>query len=751
METSSGFKPGLQISHYRIVELIGTGGMAEVYLADDLDLRRKVALKLLRCDSDTAGDAKSIFQIEAQTAASLNHPNIVTIYEILDYQGWPVISMEYVKGRLLSKLIKESDLSVNRTLDLALQLCAGISAAHKLGIIHRDIKSDNIMVAPDDQIKIMDFGLAFCKNNVLTRGAGSIAGTYSYMSPEQARGEKVDARTDLFSSGVVLYEMLTGLLPFGTEVAAAIAYSIINENPEPLEKYRPGIHHGFQKIIDRALKKDLTSRYQEADEMIVDLKILRDSIDKNSSKMDALVAKTRPSIAVLPFRDMSPQKNQEYFGEGIAEDIINNLTRMRGMRVVARTSSFGFKDISCDIKEIGEKLGVQSILEGSVRYVDNRIRITAQLIDVESGYHVWSERYDRVMKDMFEIQDEIAISIADRLEVNIEDDIRLRKARRHTGNLDAYSLYLKGRYFWNMRTGESLKKAIHHFEKAIELDDEYALAYTGLSDAFRALPDYVDCLPDKAYGEAKRTATKAIEIDDSLAEAHTSLAVVLNYIFDWAGSRREFRKALDLNPDYAAAHHWYALYLMYRATFDEAIVEIKKAHSLDPLSLAINRDIGTVFYYSGRYDEAIEALQRTIELDPNFSLVHELLGRIYLEKGMYKEALREFSQEKNFSRSWRPVLDTWIAIAFMKLGRMEKADDLLKDLLERSRSAFISPYSLSCIFFALGDEEQGFHWLEKACQKCDSWLCEIKVEPVFEKVRENQRFVSILSQLGLSE
>ncbi len=742
---------GLVVSHYRIQGLIGHGGLGEVYLAEDLNLKRQSALKLFRSAGAGILEAESLIESEAQSAASLNHPNIVTIYEIFDYLGCPVISMEYVRGRQLTSLIKEGGLSFNRILDYAIQICCGLSVAHKAGIIHRDIKPDNIMVTLENQLKIMDFGLALRANTACAGIKDSIAGTYCYMSPEQACGDEVDVRSDLFSTGIVLYEMITGQLPYKNAHQAAIAYSIIHEKPPPLKTYVLQVPDGFQQIIDKALEKDPKSRYQSADEIIADLKSLRESIDKKAREAAAAAEKTPPSIAVLPFRDLSPERSQEYFGEGIAEEIINDLAKMKGIHVLARTSSFAFKNTHSDIRKIGHRLGVHSILEGSIRYLDNRIIISAQLVDSRSGYQIWSEKYDGAMGDLFRIQEEIALSIADKLEVKIEAEKAQQNIKHPTGNLDAYCLYLKGRFFWNMRTAESLKKAISYFERAIELDGKYAFAYTGLSDSFRALPDYSDCDPNEAYEKARKMATRAIELDDTLAEAHASLAVVLNYCFDWIGAEREFDKAIELNPDYATVHHWYALYLMYKAQFSNAIAEVKKALLLDPLSLAINRDLGTIYYYSGRYDEAIDALQKTIELDSNFSLVHELLGRVYLEKEMHEAALDEFNREKNCSSNWRPVLDAWMGLAFMRTGSMRKAEDILKNLMEKSVSAYVPPYSLSLICFALGNEEQGFRWLEKAWQMRDSWLCEINVEPVFRNVRTKPEFVNLLARLGLTE
>jgi serine/threonine protein kinase/Tfp pilus assembly protein PilF len=740
---------GDTFDHYRVIEPVGSGGTSEVYLAEDQKLKRNVALKLLLHQYNHEDSAGPDFRNEARVAASLNHPNIITIYDIFDYSGYPVIAMEYIEGQLLSHVIEENGLPQVRCLDISIELCKALSAAHKNGIVHRDIKPDNIMVASDGTVKIMDFGLALYKQKTPTAITDSISGTYAYMSPEQARGENIDYRSDLFSMGVVLYEMITGQPPFEGELLAAITYSIINENPRPIKSIRDDVSDELQRIISRALGKNRQERYQNADEMLEDLGWLKNNLDKTVPGTYYQNAKSIPSIGVLPFRDMSPEKNQDYFGEGIAEDIISNLTKIKGLHVVARTSSFSFRDSPDDVKEIGRKLGVGSILEGSIRKIEDRIRVTVQLIDVENGYHLWSERYDRVMKDMFEIQDEISLSITDRLEVNIGEDMSAAPTKHQTENPDAYCLYLKGRFFWNMRTGDSLKKAIKFFEEALEIDDNYALAYAGLSDVYRALPDYTSYSPREAYEKARELAHKAIDIDNSLSEAHTSLAVILNNMFDWDGAEREFRKAIESNPGYATAHHWFALYYMYRARFTEAIEEIGKAYSLDPLSLPINRDIGTVYYYAGRYDEAIEALQKTLELDPNFSLVHELLGRAFLKKGMYEEALKEFETERRFTGSWRPVLDAWVIIAYMEMGMKEKAQGLLTALEKKSANTYISPYSLSWIYFALGDVEQGFQWLEKAYNERDSWLCEIKVEPVFDKVRQDPRFTALLNNLGL--
>ena len=736
---------GTMISHYKIIEKIGAGGMGEVYLAEDTELNRKVALKFLSHYLVSNEDAKSRFKREAHAAAVLEHPNIVTIYEVSEHQGRPYIVMHYVEGKSLRDIIKEKELPLDEIVDLAIQICEGLCKAHEAGVIHRDIKPSNICIGSDGRPKILDFGLAAVQGSEHLTKTGSTLGTIGYMSPEQIHGKQLDQRSDIFSLGVVLYEMIAGRPPFRRETEAATSNSILHDTPEPLARYKADVSDELQRIISKLLEKDREMRYQHADDLLADFR-------KLTRKFETRIAKEqKPSIAVLPFRDMSPQKDQEYFCDGMAEEIINALMHVEDLHVVARTSAFSFRGKEMDIREIGMKLGVETLLEGSVRKAGNRLRITAQLINVSDGYHLWSDRYDRVMEDMFAIQDEISLAIVDNLKAELLGGERAIFTKRHTESLEAYNLHLKGRYFWNKRTGESLKKAIDYFEQAIEKDPDYALTYAGLADAYRALPDYSSFSPKRAYLKAKNAAMKALEIDGTLAEAHASLAVSLNYNYSWSTAEREFKKAIEFKPSYATAHHWYALYLMYMARFDEAIEEMKRARELDPLSLAINRDLGTVLFYAGQYDQAIEALQKTIEMDPNFSLVHELLGRVYLRKAMYEKALAELEKEKSFRISWRPVLEALMGITYVKMGKSERARQVLNDLVEQSKHVYISPYWLAWVHFALEENDQGFECLEKAYQERDSWLCEIKAESFFDSVRLDPRFLSLLKKMGLNK
>jgi len=748
---------GQTISHYKILEKLGEGGMGVVYKAKDTKLDRIVALKFLPerllCDEE----AKRRFVHEAKAASALDHPNIGTIHEIDEAEGECFISMAYIKGKSVKELIKEKEFSIEEILKIAIQIAEGLNAAHKKDIVHRDIKSDNIMLTDEGLVKIMDFGLAKLKGVCKVTKAGTTLGTVSYMSPEQARGEEVDHRTDIWSLGVVLYEMLTGQLPFKAEYEQAVVYSILNEEPKPITVLRSELPTELEQIVNKALSKNPDSRYQNAKDILVDFKKLRKELESQTLKKEASGKKSQPSIAVLPFRDMSAQKDQEYLCEGMAENIINALTQIEDLHVVARTSAFAFKDKQEDIREIGRKLSVETLLEGSIQKAGNRLRITAQLVNVADGYHLWSDKYDRDMEDIFAIQDEISLAIVDKLKVKLLGDEKEKLVKRHTNNQEAYNLYLKGRYFWNRRTEEDLEKSIECFKQAIEKDPDYALAYTGLADSYIALPTYSFSFfpPKEAFPKAKGAALRALEIDDTLGEAYASLALIkLDYDWDWAGAEKQFKQAIELNPGYATAHHWYAIYLMYMARFDEAIREIKTAQELDPLSLVINRVVGRVFYFARQYDQAIDALLKTIEMEPNCSWVHFHLGIVYLQKSMYEEALAEFHKEKGFPRGGEVgdiILLSFLGLVHAKMGKRGKAQEALDELIKQSKKACVSPSVLALIHFALGKNDQGFEWLEKAYDDHDLSLHGIKVEPAFDSVRSDPRFGVLLKKMGLEK
>jgi len=537
---------GRIISHYKILEKLGEGGVGVVYKGEDTKLKRTVALKFLPAELTRDPDAKKRFVHEAQAAGALDHPNICTIYEIDEAEGHTFISMACIEGQSLKDKIESgpvgangrSPLPIDEALDIAIQVAEGLQAAHEKGIIHRDIKSANIMVTEKGQAKIMDFGLAKLAGQVRLTKTGTTVGTVAYMSPEQARGEEVDHRTDIWSYGVVLYEMVTGQLPFKGEYDQAVVYSILNEEPEPMTGLRTGVPMELERVVNKALVKSLDSRYQNAGDILVDLRLLRKELELMASKEQPSRENPQPSIAVLPFYNLSADKEQEYFCEGMTEEIINALTHVEGLRVVARTSAFSFRGKEIDVGEIGRKLSVETLLEGSVRKAANRLRIWVQLVNVVDGYHLWSERYDREMEDVFAVQDEISLAIADKLKVKLLRGEKTKLITHHTDDLEAYNLYLRGRYLWNKRTEGGIKKAIEHFKQAIKKDPSYALAYTGLADSYSTLTSYISILPKEVFPKGRDAALKALEIDDTLAEAHASLALIRrDYEWDWAGAR----------------------------------------------------------------------------------------------------------------------------------------------------------------------------------------------------------------------
>jgi serine/threonine protein kinase/tetratricopeptide (TPR) repeat protein len=748
---------GDTISQYKIIEKIGSGGMGEVYLAEDTKLNRRVALKFLPAQYSSDENFKARFKREAQAAAALNHPNIITIHEVAEYQGRPYMAMEYVVGKTLKNLIAERELSVEEAIDIDLQICDGLAKAHQQGVVHRDIKSHNILIDQDGRVRILDFGLAKIERGAMLTQVGTTLGTVAYMSPEQARGEEVDHRTDIWAVGVVLYEMLTGQMPFRGDHDQAVIYSILNIEPQRLTDVRPGLPTNLEQVMLKALSKRQEIRYQRMEEMLNDLRTVREELESGMTVSLPSVRPTFPSIAVLPFKNLSADKEQDYFCDGVAEEIISALTQIEGLHVVARTSAFSFKGKEEDIREIGRKLNVGTVLEGSVRKAGNRARITAQLVNVVDGYHLWSERYDRDIgvlccpEDIFAIQDEISLAIVDKLKVRLLKGEKTKLVKRHTEDLDAYNLYLKGRYFWNLRTEGSLKKSIDYFNQAIQKDPNYALAFAGLADSQITLQDYSSVSPKVTLPLAEEAANKALEIDGTLAEAHNSLAQVMFRQWDWEGAEREHKRAIELNPNYAGAHHWYALALAYLARFDEAIAEMKRAWELDPLSLIINRNLGLVSYFARHYDEATEQLQKTLEMDPNFSLAHASLGLVYLQKSMYREAVMELQKESDIQGGSDAVVETWKGTAYAKAGKKSEARLILSDLLKRAKQLYVSPVLLASLNFALGEKDLGFKLLDLAYSERDSRLLEIKVLPEFDSVRSDSRFINLLRKVGLEK
>lgn len=742
---------GKTISHYQIIEKIGEGGMGIVYKAKDTTLERTVAIKFLPRQTATQAEERQRFYIEAKAAAALNHPNIATTHAIEEVEDDVFIVMEYIEGQELKQKIDAGPLPVEDAIHIILQIANGLQEAHKKGIVHRDIKSANIMLTGSGQIKIMDFGLAKVRGGAQVTQIGTTLGTAAYMSPEQARGEDVDHRTDIWSLGVVLYETIAGQLPFKGHYEQAVLYSILNEDPESITCLRRGVPTELEAIMNKALAKSPNERYQQVDGMLIDLNVLGKELETKSRQVPK--EKCPPSVAVLPFVNVSPEKENEYFSDGMTEEIIDALTKVEGLRVVSRTSVFAFKGKDQDIRKIGEQLNVSHVVEGSVRKAGNRVRITAQLINIADGYHLWSERFDREMEDVFTIQEEIAHMIVNALKIKLVRKAETPLVERSTENIKAYNLFLKGRYCWNKRTEAALKQCVNYFEQAIEIDPDYMLAYCGLADAYALLgiAEYGALPPMEVMPKAKAAAVKALEIDNTLAEAQTTVAHVKAF-FDWdfTGADKEFNRAIELNPNYPFSHHWYALYLSAMERHDEAIAEEKRAQELEPLSLIINKNVGTIFYYARKYEQAIEQYKKALELDPDFARTHFFLGLAYISNSMFEEAIAEIKKAITFSGE-NTVMLALLASAIAMSGKKDEATKILKDLKKRLKRGYVPSFNLAILYMGLDEKASAFEWLEKAYQERSSWLVSLKVEPILDGLRSDPRFTALLKKVGLEK
>jgi eukaryotic-like serine/threonine-protein kinase len=824
---------GQQLGNYRLLERIGAGGMGEVYAAQDVRLGRKVALKLLPTQFTVELDRVRRFEQEARAASALNHPNILTIHEIGEQRGIHFMAMEFVEGETLRQRLTQGKPDLSAALDIALQMAAALAAAHAAGIIHRDIKPENVMLRRDGYIKVLDFGLAkllepresptdnqidsqAATNVDLTTEPGLLMGTASYMSPEQARGLKVDARTDIFSLGVVLYEMVAGQRPFAGVNAVETLAAILEREPPPLA----AVPRALVASINKALSKDREARYQRITDLLNDLKDFKQELEFQAKlertarpsdvdtgrrpvgyetvrleatptgadkpppnlasaehrvgqleRRSALLllalllaltaavyfAATRyfaerriDSIAVLPFSNASNNPDAEYLSDGISEGLINRLSRLPGVKVIARTSSFRYKGKEIDPQEVAQALGVKAVLTGRVSERGNRLLISAELMDARDKTQIWGEQYDRPATDLLAVQTAISTEIAERLRLKLTESAAQQLTKHETAQPQAYELLLKGRYYWNQRTPDSLRKSIDYFQQAIAQDARYAAAYAGLADSYTLLGIQEVMLPKQAFEQGRAAAAKALELDPLLAEAHTSLAHLSLHSWNLQAADREFKRALELNPHYANLHHWQAEYFTALQRSAEAVAAERRSLELDPLSLVINTDLGWHLYFGRQYDQAIAQYRRALELDRNFPLAHLRLGQVYAQKGNYQEAIAELNQAVTLSGGSTEAISAR-GYACALAGQREQALQALAQLQERAKQGYVSAYFIARIHLGLGDKEQTFNWLEKAYADGSGWLVFIRAEPQLAGLQADPRFADLLRRVGLAQ
>ncbi len=774
---------------FEIIEVLGKGGMGKVYRVLDKELDEEVALKLI--SPEIAADKRIIerFKNELRLARKIGHRNVCRMYELMEMEGKPFISMEYVKGEDLKTHIRRKErLSAAEAIRIAKQVCEGLAEAHRLGVIHRDLKSQNIMIDREGQAKIMDFGIARSVEAPGVTATGIIIGTPDYISPEQAEGKEADQRSDLYSLGVILYEMVTGSVPFKGETAFSVALKHKSQLPRSPKKLNPEISEDFNRLILICLEKERERRYQTAEDLLSDLRNIEEGFPlgtkirpKRPTFVSDLVQKRivipvlavalvligvavwqifiqkragqvlpeEPSIAVLPFDDLSLLQDQESRCEGLAETLISALSQIDNLYIPARTSAFSFKGKEKNYQEIGRTLGVNFVLDGKIQKEGNMLRITPRIIRISDESQIWGQTYTDVEENIFDIQDQISLEVIDKLKVELLAGEKVRLFKRYTENTEAYDLYLNGLYHWHKRTKTDQFLAIDYFGKAIEKDPDFALAYAGIANAYSSLISYGDMSPKEATPKAEAAAFKALEIDDTLAETHCSMATVNADKWDWEGAEREFKRAIELNPKYALARLWYGDVLSLMARFDEAIFEIEKAKELDPLSLATIRVAGQVYFYAHRFDQAIKEFKKVLAMDPYFRLAHISLGGVYIEMGMYEEALGEIQKEKDLSNVLKANQEISIGKTYLRMGNRTEALKVLDSLLNRSNETYVPPYFLASLYFVLGEIEQGFNWLERAYESRDHWLVRIKIDPTFDDVRSDPRFKALLKKMGL--
>jgi eukaryotic-like serine/threonine-protein kinase len=750
---------GQTLGHYRITEKVGAGGMGEVYRAHDEHLEREVAIKILQKRANLEDHTRKLLHKEAVTLSKLNHSNIATIYDFDSQHGLDFLVMEFVSGKTLAGHMGASSLPEKEVATIGMQVAQALEEAHEHGIIHRDLKPSNIAITGKGQVKVLDFGLAKLfdptrggvKAETLTQTLEDpeLMGTLPYMAPEQVDGKHIDARTDIYGLGVVLYQMATGQRPFRDESVARLFDAILNRPAAPPRAISPRLSAEMERIILKCLEKERERRYQSAREVRIDLqRLLTPSVSTSAVAVPhrRRGRQTITSIAILPLVNTNADPDTEHFSDGITESLINSLSQLTKLRVMARSTVFRYKEREVDPITVGRELNVGAVLTGRLVQRGDNLNISTELVDVTDGTQIWGGQYARKLSDIFALQEEIVTETSSRLRLKLTGSEKKQLAKHYTENREAYQAYLRGRYMASKYTEDGMKKAIGFFREAIEIDPAFALAYAGLAMTYWNV-SAVQFAPNEVMPKAREAARRALEIDGQLAESHAAVALVkMAYEWDRAEAEREFKLAIQLNPGYSTIYQWHGWQLAIMGCLEESIVELKHALELDPLS-EINTYLGLSHYWARQYDQAIEQFQKALELYPDFWLPHLYLGWTYLEQ---KRPLADQELAEAFRLEDNPWTVASLAHAAAVNGDRPRAYQLISDLEQRASRRFVAPYFVARIYVGLGDQIRAIEWLEKAYEARDECLTWLKVDPTMDRLRTDPRYPDLLRRVGLS-